>query len=361
MESKTLFLGDEAFKFLTSKTGWTEAYYRKIDSRNTDDIPVYTAAKGPVAHVRQQNIVPIYASTLEPIISFGANGDASAGTNFVYHERPFYVSNDRTCLKVINPNISPRYTYYKLQNIKRIYGFDFNYKATQKNASLISLEVPINDDGEFSINKQEDFVKLFEKQLGYKNALIDIKDRILNANVVVDSEYTFDEVFLDNKQLFTLTIGRRVKQEEVLKNGIPVISSNVKEVFGYLDYTIIDDFSKPSILWGIDGNFEYNFYPAGVEFMPTDHCGVIRVEHLQIDPYYVYYYLQTTKDRYGFDRTFRSSLTNMKNVSILIPTRNGLFDLEAQALLAKRYNRIEQTKQAVIESLGYLTSIVVSL
>lgn len=36
---------------------------------------------------------------------------------------------------------------------------------------------------------------------------------------------------------------------------VPVYSANVKEPFGYIDDLLITDFSVPSILWGIDGDW----------------------------------------------------------------------------------------------------------
>jgi type I restriction enzyme M protein len=130
--SITVFLGDDNFQFLSQKTGWTKAQYRMMDTGNIDDYPVYTATQEPVAYVEKQTEELIHASTETPVISFGSNGDGSAGTNFVYHSKPFYVSNDRTCVKVMNHKINPFYVYYKLYGMKKTYGFDFHYKATPK-------------------------------------------------------------------------------------------------------------------------------------------------------------------------------------------------------------------------------------
>lgn len=120
-EYRAILIGDEsAFNFVNTKTCWTKEFYTKADTGNLSDIPVYTATKNPVAHVKISNSALITPSPNNPIISFGANGDGSAGTNFVFHTKPFYVSNDRTCIKVVDKNISSEYVYYILRKYREL-------------------------------------------------------------------------------------------------------------------------------------------------------------------------------------------------------------------------------------------------
>lgn len=80
---------------------------------------------------------------------------------------------------------------------------------------------------------------------------------------------------LSDKNYFDLSIGNRVLSDEVVENGsIPIYSANVFEEFGKIDKQNITDFSMPSILWGIDGDWMVNILPANKPFYPTDHCGV---------------------------------------------------------------------------------------
>ena len=83
---------------------------------------------------------------------------------------------------------------------------------------------------------------------------------------------------LDNPHKFKLSIGNRVLKSELKEDGIiPVISANVKEYFGKINDEIITDYSKPYILWGIDGDWMVNYLEKGIKFYPTDHCGYIQV------------------------------------------------------------------------------------
>lgn len=64
----------------------------------------------------------------------------------------------------------------------------------------------------------------------------------------------------------------------------PVYSANVKEPFGYIDDLLITDFSVPSVLWGIDGDWMTSYMPENEKFYPTDHCGVLRCKTADVNP-----------------------------------------------------------------------------
>ena len=63
-----------------------------MNAAAADGVPVYRAAANAVAHVSADHDKLIPASRAEPLISFAANGDGSAGTNFVFHNQPFFVT-----------------------------------------------------------------------------------------------------------------------------------------------------------------------------------------------------------------------------------------------------------------------------
>ena len=68
---------------------------------------------------------------------------------------------------------------------------------------------------------------------------------------------------LINKKIFETGIGRRVLKSELTEGkGINIYSANVCSVFGKIDKEILDDYSRPSILWGIDGDWMVNIIDA---------------------------------------------------------------------------------------------------
>lgn len=132
--------------------------------------------------------------------------------------------------------------------------------------------------------------------------------------------------------------------------GVPIYSANPKNIIGYGFNTSISDFSKNFVIWGIDGDFEFNFVPKNNSFIPTDHCGVIKILNDSILPQYLMIQLDLVKNEYGFDRGLRSSLRNMKLVQINIPfNTDGEIDIEKQEEVIEKYEYITELKQKVEE------------
>lgn len=186
-ELKTLALGAEWMEFVSKKTGWTKAEYLKLDTGNIGDAPVYTAARGPVAFVSPVHEGLIEATPEEPVISFAANGDGSAGTNFVFHEVPFYVSNDRTCIRVLDENIDPWYVFFALDGIKIRFGFGHAYKATPRNLSEVTIGVPLKN-GELDRETQVLEVKRFRVALKAKQKLQEELETVSSASIASAAE-----------------------------------------------------------------------------------------------------------------------------------------------------------------------------
>ncbi|MDE0417984.1 MAG: N-6 DNA methylase [bacterium] len=174
---------------------------------------------------------------------------------------------------------------------------------------------------------------------------------------------SYREVLLGDEELFCLVIGKRVLRRDCVESGIPCISANVRDVFGYIKSSdILSDFTAPSLTWGIDGAFDWHFIPAGSPFHPTDHCGVLRVVHPGIDPEYLYFVLRNTRDRNGFDRTFRANLRNVGNVAVDVPmSHDGAFDLHKQREIARTYKEIEKRREHAQQALRYITDANVTI
>lgn len=126
---------------------------------------------------------------------------------------------------------------------------------------------------------------------------------------------------LSDKNFFDLSIGNRVLSDEVVENGsIPIYSANVFEEFGRIDKQNITDFSVPSILWGIDGDWMVNIMPADKPFYPTDHCGVLRIKTEDILPKYMALALQVEGEFERFSRSNRASTQRIANLIIQVPS-----------------------------------------
>ena len=160
--------------------------------------------------------------------------------------------------------------------------------------------------------------ELYQKYIDNISRLKDEMNAILEES---HSKATTD-LRLDNEQVFNLSIGRRVLKSELKKDGAyEVFSANVFEPFGRIGSSLLTDFSKPSVLWGIDGDWMVNYLHADRPFHPTDHCGVINVlDENVILPKYLVYPLLKAGEHERFSRANRASTERIKALTIRIPS-----------------------------------------
>lgn len=121
---------------------------------------------------------------------------------------------------------------------------------------------------------------------------------------------------------FDVSIGKRVLNKQLVPGGtVPVYSANVMEPFGYIDKLLITDFSVPSVIWGIDGDWMTSYIPADSEFYPTDHCGVLRCKAPEVNPRYMVHILETEGKKLGFSRSYRASIERVRGITFAVPDR----------------------------------------
>lgn len=146
-----------------------------------------------------------------------------------------------------------------------------------------------------------------------------------------------NSISLNRADLFEISIGRRVLKSEIVKDGVyDVYSANVFEPFGKTRHSVLDDFSKPSVLWGIDGDWMVNYQKAEKPFNPTDHCGVIRVlDETVVNPRYLVWPLLKAGETERFSRSNRASTERVKALSIMLP------DIDTQNEVAQQMVSME--------------------
>ena len=155
--------------------------------------------------------------------------------------------------------------------------------------------------------------------------------KIKNEEYKKEIEDNFQELFdkanttykLSDETIFKAFIGKRVLAKDISQNsdeGIRVYSANVYEPFGYTKKEFLEDFTKDSVLWGIDGDWMVNHLGKNIPFYPTDHCGVIRVlEDEKIEPKYLSWALEQVGNNQRFSRANRASTARIKALSIKVP------------------------------------------
>jgi hypothetical protein len=171
----------------------------------------------------------------------------------------------------------------------------------------------------------------------------------------------YAEVSLSDQRYFSLFIGKRVLKKELhgLEGEdykIPLYSANPFKPFGYVKKSNVTDFGNDFVLWGIDGNFEFNIIRKGNLFATTDHCGAIRIRNNSILPEYLVASLISVKNEYGFDRSLRASLKNIARIHVKIPTIESkigqiTFNEDFQNVIAENFRSMDSIRNMLL-SLG---------
>ena len=164
---------------------------------------------------------------------------------------------------------------------------------------------------------------------------------------------------LGDSRIFNISIGRRVISNEIVKDGqYKVVSANVHDEFGRINHSVLDDFSVPSVLWGIDGDWMVNYIEKDILYAPTDHCGVIRViDETEILPKYLTYPLLKVGEQERFSRANRASTERVRALAITVPDINTQKNvvtkvLECEAKIANAQaiiNSSAERKQAILD------------
>lgn len=236
----------------------------------------------------------------------------------------YVVDSHITIVRLNKEKVLPKYALYALATI------GFKTIESMANGQSGQIELSLPTIGEIKIpvppinTIQNEIVSKIEKieirELDYRKQIEALRLQIKHLFSALGTQPT-ERIRLSDPKKFDISIGKRVLKSELVPNGrVPVYSANVFQPFGRLDNELITDFSKPSIIWGIDGDWMVNFVPENIPFYPTDHCGVLRVLTEEIVPRYLAEALNSEGIEAGFSRNYRASIERIKNISVSIPS-----------------------------------------
>ena len=228
------------------------------------------------------------------------------------------------------------------------------YPGTAESARV---SLPVDASGNYDYDRMKEIGDRLRRVEIAQQAVRDAREPLSRATFAMKVDEPSVTVSLGDESYFRLMIGERVLRKEHTETGVPVYSANALVPFGFVAESNLDNFDDPSLLWGIDGIFDWNLIPAGDVFATTDHCGRLQITNDRLDLEYVYWYLKSTRDSYGFDRVFRSSLKNMRaDVGVVAPLDDdGQLSLARQQELAAECRRREQ---AQVSSLAALDDVL---
>ncbi|MGC3995169.1 MAG: restriction endonuclease subunit S [Propionicimonas sp.] len=210
--------------------------------------------------------------------------------------------------------------------------------------------------GELDYDAMEELGRRLERVNAIRSQLSAIATDISEAELTFAEPAESSLLSMGDRSVFRLSIGQRLVLKDIRSphsHGVPVYSANVRRVFGRVESAGELTFEHPSLLWGIDGVFDWSLLPAGEEFVPTDHCGRAEILDKRIDPEYLCFALRATRSEYGFDRVFRANLTNVAQlVHATIPLDPaGQPCLASQQRMADEHRRLLRFKQSALQAI----------
>ena len=331
-----------------SINGLTEDFIR----RNPGNIPVYGGGmyEEPIGYIAD-NIAGV--KYFENCLAW--NREGSVG--YVFYHKTKFSTNDHQRPLILKDDYkqSLDYDYLRivLEQLLLSQGFAWSKTASKEKVMEMSIDIPMNEENQIDFETQKDIVKRHSRISLTKKVLKSYLEKLSKAIVQISSDYSYKTLYLSDS-IFKLSIGKRILKKDIVKEGIPVYSANPNSIFGYVNKSNLSNFDEDSIIWGIDGIFDFGYIPNNVCFATTDHCGRIQIKNNNILPEFVYYQLREARNTYGFNRVYRASLNNILTVSVNIPINKstGEYDVDAQKILLDKYKRIETIRTTLIDSIG---------
>lgn len=339
----------EIFEFPSIK-GLTEEYINK----HNGIIPVYGGrmTESPVGFI-EDNLPEV--KYFENCLAW--NREGSIG--YVFWHKHRFSTNDHHRPLVLKTkyldSINLEYARIVLQLLLLSSGFSWGKTASKQKVKNMNINFPTDNYGAISVSKQVEFVEKYLTIFSIQSKL-DGYQRILDGSLVsVENHFSQVNLSLADKD-FVLSIGKRVLKKDLMVSGIPVFSANVYNPFGYIAESNLKDFQTPSLIWGIDGIFDWNLIPQNQVFATTDHCGRLKIKNPTILPEYVLYTLRESASSYGFNRNLRASLSNISNISIRIPIKDdGCYNIDAQSEFINKHKKIEMVRRKLLTLISKIT------
>ncbi len=290
------------------------------------------------------------------IVTISASGAYAGFIN--YWNTPIFASDCNTIKSLNEKNISTKLIFHFLKSIqKEIYQLQRGQAQPHVYAddlSKVKIPLPPKEIQQKIVSE----IEVLEKQeKNVKEEIAKLKNDIETKfkNSLANAKDTYR---LSDTDIFETSIGKRVLSREITEEGkIPVYSANVFEPFGYIDKLLITDFSVPSVLWGIDGDWMVKYHPKDKPFYPTDHCGVLRVKNGEVEERFLAYILDIAGKELEFSRNKRASIDRIQGIKIKVPSISEQIKIVAEiekietkiTELEKKISIIPQQKEAILK------------
>ena len=368
---KTVYLGDsDCFEVITRSIGKNLTILSSLDTHNDADIPVFTAGKEPVAHIKElEGKGPIIPGD-NPILSFATNGDGSAGRNFVLHQTPFYINTDRIAIRPIRPDILTTYVMMALRNMKEDYGFNHAHKANVTNTRKVVVPIPTDGKGGFDLSAQEHSCEIASCYAELLQNVTEGKSQLQQLTPIVPTD-DYNIVHYPLYDLFSYAKGKAKytkKYGELHKGNYPVYSASSNNPLTQIDTY---DYDGRYLTWSTNG-FAGTILVLDGQFSINGDRGILlpKDDRKDLDFDYMKFVLEPLfrelakgrKGDNGEDEFTKLYPSMLDDVMVPVPVdAEGAVDLALQKEIAAKYLAINHYQQETVSLLDSIIQQKVSL
>lgn len=360
---KEVSLSDKVFFNLSigSRVVKKDLFGNKSDKHT---IPLYSAnVFEPFGFLEISNIERFE----NPYIMWGID-NSNFEFNIMEKGRFFATTDHCGTVEILSNNISPEYLLLALNQKKYQMGFGRSLRANLKNMSLVQIEIPVDSNGEFCLETQQEIVTEHKVIEEIQNKVLEIKSEIKSIRVDM-SDDDFESKDVPITELFRIEKGssKYTKSYGNENKGVyPVYSASNNAPLCYVNHY---DYDGTYLTWATNGFGGYIMVITG-KFSVNGDRGVLIPLSEDINIHYVRIVLQPIlrglakgrKGDKGKNEFTKVPSSLLKTVSVKIPIKeNGEFDLEKQNEIAEQYASIENIKSIFIEQLDTVGSYKVSL
>lgn len=358
--------------------GGNSKYSLKYINANPGRYPVYSAK---TTGDMNKGYIKTYDYDME-CLQITSDG-AKAGT-IIYREKMRFSVGPATriwhikdCIK----NLSLKYIEIKLRSVFSSKDFSWTKKASLYRIKNIKFEIPVDDNGNYDIEKQKEIVKKYEiveekkkelkEKLDYfKDTQVDFMNSEIGRSKKVKIKDVFDLSVSSNSSNFTkafiknnsgdIPVYGASKEDENPSYGYVVDNAIIKEKRNNKTQETRVKYFNDCLTYNIDGFAGYVFYRKG-KFSLSEKVRplIIKDEYRDfLNPEFLKFAIEpifrnNRKGRLGENEKneyTKLHINMIEDIEINIPiNEDGTFDLEKQKQIVSKYKTIEEMKNSILE------------
>lgn len=317
--------------------------------KNSGNIPVYASSKDATSVLGyiQDNIrgVKYYENCL------GWNRNGSVGYVFVRNHR--FATNEDHRAMILKSNLSNKMhlLFLKFEIEKQLFknGFSFMNKCGVDKIQQVFIQIPIDENGNIDIEKQEEIIEKYEYVKELKAKAKEYQDKIKELSVEMSDNTNFSFRNVKISSIFEILGEENLTRSFInTRKGIyPVYSGQIENggVFGYVNFYKYDE---AILTWVTYGNSGHILKREGKFNIGRNNCGLRLINELICLDYIKFVAEPLFISNVKGEKQKSLPQTIVKNIEIPIPILpNGDFDLLTQQEIAEKYQKIEEIKKMI--------------